>query len=240
MTGLINVHTHILPGVDDGADDLEEALKMLELEYQDGVRTIFATPHYRKGMFECFGNQITKQYELVKKEASKRWKDLQIILGCEFHANMDMVNLLYENSQFAIVNSRCVLTEFSELSELSFIQERCYTLLSSGYDPIIAHAERYHALYNKFDVIEQLTDMGVYIQLNARRIMGKDGFGMKRFCKKMMKKDLLHFVGDDAHNMEDRKPAMGKCAEYIEKVMGADYAKKVLMDNPKNLIIESR
>ena len=95
-------------------------------------------------------------------------------------------------------------------------------------------------MYNKFDVIEQLTDMGVYIQLNARSIMGKDGFGMKRFCKKMMKKDLLHFVGDDAHNMEDRKPAMGKCAEYIEKVMGADYAKKVLMDNPKNLIIESR
>ena len=113
-------------------------------------------------------------------------------------------------------------------------------MLSSGYDPIIAHAERYHALYNKFDVIEQLTDMGVYIQLNARSIMGKDGFGMKRFCKKMMKKDLLHFVGDDAHNMEDRKPAMGKCAEYIEKVMGEDYARKVLMDNPKNLIIESR
>ena len=91
---MIDVHCHILPEVDDGADDMKEALQMLELEYQDGVRTIIVTPHYRKGMFECSSERILKKYEQLKKEAKDRWKDLTIVLGCEFHANMDMIEII--------------------------------------------------------------------------------------------------------------------------------------------------
>lgn len=238
MTGIFNIHNHILPEVDDGADDFKEALQMLELEYSDGVRTVILTPHYRKGMFECPSERILRKYEQLEKEVNERWKDLRIVLGCEFHANMDMVESLEMHEWMTMGNSRCVLTEFSEQSEFAFIQARCYALLSSGYEPIIAHAERYQALYNHFDKIEQLVDMGVYIQMNAASIMGKDGFGMNRFCKKMMKQDLLHFVGDDAHNLQDRKPCMGKCAAYIKKTMGEDYAEKILIANPENVIME--
>ena len=238
MTGIFNIHNHILPEVDDGADDFKEALQMLKLEYSDGVRTVILTPHYRKGMFECPSERILRKYEQLEKEVNERWKDLRIVLGCEFHANMDMVESLEMHEWMTMGNSRCVLTEVSEQSEFAFIQARCYALLSSGYEPIIAHAERYQALYNHFDKIEQLVDMGVYIQMNAASIMGKDGFGMKRFCTKMMKLDLLHFVGDDAHNLQDRKPCMGKCAAYIKKTMGEDYAEKILIANPENVIME--
>ena len=238
MIGIFNIHNHILPEVDDGADDFKEALQMLKLEYQDGVRTVILTPHYRKGMFECPSERILRKYEQLVKEAKDRWKDLTVVLGCEFHANMDMVQKLEEHEQMTMGKSRCVLTEFSEQSEFLFIQERCYALLSNGYEPIIAHAERYRALYNHFDRIEQLVEMGVYIQMNAASIIGKDGFGMKWFCRKIMKQNLLHFVGDDAHNLDDRKPCMGKCAAYMKKIMGEDYAERILIANPKELIME--
>lgn len=240
MTGIYDVHCHIVPEVDDGADNIETAVKLLQMEYKDGVRTIYVTPHYRKRMFETSMKKIEKQFSLLKTEAANIGSDLHMYLGCEFHANMDMTEMLVARERPTMGGSRCVLTEFSEQTEFAFIQERCYALLSQGYDPIIAHAERYSALYKKFDALSQLVDMGAYIQMNAASILGVDGFGMKLFCKKVMKMDLLHFVGSDAHNTGDRKPMMGKCAEYMEKVMGQDYARKILIENPKNIIEESR
>ena len=78
------------------------------------------------------------------------------------------------------------------------------------------------------------------IQMNASSIIGADGFGMKGFCKNIMKKDLLHFVGSDAHNLKDRKPCIGKCTAYMEKVMGKEYTEKILSDNPSLLIEEQK
>ena len=83
-------------------------------------------------------------------------------------------------------------------------------------------------------------DMGAYIQMNADSISGVEGWGMKRFCKKVMKQDLLHFVGSDAHNTGDRKPQMGRCAQHMEKTMGREYADKILIRNPREIIEEGR
>lgn len=218
---------------------MNETVKILKMEYRDGVRTIYVTPHYRRNMFETPMEKIQIQYEAVKSEAAKIGSDLRILLGCEFHANMDMIETLDDGGRPTMGGTRGVLTEFSEQSDFRTIQERCYVLLSHGYQPIIAHAERYPALRN-LEAIEQLVDMGAYIQMNAGSITGAEGFGMKRFCKKVIKKDLLHFVGSDAHNTKDRKPMMGKCAEYLTKVMGKDYMEKILMENPLNIIEEGR
>ena len=240
MSGFYDLHTHILPHVDDGARDMEETRKILEKEYQDGVRTIFATSHYRRNMFEPSMEKIREQYALVKAEAARLYPELRILLGCEFHANMDMVEVLDAGGRPTLGESRCVLTEFSERSDFRMIQERCYALLTHGYEPVVAHAERYPAIFISLDNLEQLVDMGAYIQMNAGSIIGAEGFTMKRFCKKAMKRNLLHFVGSDAHNMKDRAPSMGKCAAYIEKTMGREYMEKILMKNPREIIEEGR
>lgn len=240
MAGLYDVHTHLLSHADDGAKDLEETMRLLKAEYEDGVRTIYVTPHYRRGMFETPMEKILREYERVRQEAVKIGSDLRIFLGCEFHANMDMVEMLDAGERPTMGGTRCVLTEFSERSDFRIIQERCYTLLTHGYQPIIAHVERCPAITKNFDALEQLTDMGAYIQMNAGSIVGAEGFGIKRFCKKVIKKDLLHLVGSDAHNMQDRKPMMGKCAEYLTKVMGKEYMEKILMENPFNMIEKNR
>ncbi len=240
MTGFYDIHTHILPNVDDGSQSMEETIRILEMEYQDGVRTIYATSHYRRGMFEPPLEKVMRQYEAVKQEALKIGKDLRILPGCEFHANMDMIEMLDHGDRPTLGGTCCVLVEFSEAHDSQFINERCYSLLSHGYQPIVAHAERYPAIRKNMAFLERLVDMGVYIQVNAQSVLGKDGLGMKIFCKKVMKADLVHFIGSDVHNTQRRKPLLGMCAAYIEKSMGQDYMKELLIENPKNLIEEGR
>lgn len=236
MPGYYEVHCHILPGVDDGAGDMKETVRMLEEYHNDGVRTIYTTSHYRKGMFEPSMKEVQRQFERVKARAREIGSGITVYLGCEFHANLDMVEMLDEGLRPTMGDSRCVLTEFSQASELAFIRDRCYALLSHGYEPVIAHAERYRELVKHPDAVRDLVNMGAYIQVNASSILGDDGFGIRRFCRKLMKEDLVHFVGSDAHNMKDRKPQIGKCAEFLAKKMGRGYMEKLLVENPREIL----
>ena len=181
--GIYDIHCHIVPGVDDGATDIEETGKLLRMEYEQGVRTIIATPHFRFRMFETSAEKVKEQFKLVEKAAAEVASDLHVYLGCEFHTNMEMISMLRENKVMTMAGSRYVLTEFSHNSEENYIRERLSTLLSGGYKPIVAHIERYEATRTSMDFVEELVDMGVCMQINADSITGKDGFFTNRiFC----------------------------------------------------------
>lgn len=186
IKGIYDIHCHIVPGVDDGATDIGETVKLLRMEYEQGVRTVIATPHFRFRMFETPAEKVREQFRLVEKAASEISPDLHVYLGCEFHANMEMLPMLREQKVMTMAGSRYVLTEFSHNSEESYIRERLGALLSGGYKPIMAHIERYEATRNSLDFVEELADMGVYMQINADSITGKDGFFTKRYCNKIM------------------------------------------------------
>ena len=188
--GIYDIHCHIVPGVDDGATDIEETGKLLRMEYEQGVRTIIATPHFRFRMFETSAEKVKEQFKLVEKAAAEVASDLHVYLGCEFHTNMEMISMLRENKVMTMAGSRYVLTEFSHNSEENYIRERLSTLLSGGYKPIVAHIERYEATRTSMDFVEELVDMGVCMQINADSITGKDGFFTKRYCNRVMKQDF--------------------------------------------------
>lgn len=236
MARMVDIHCHIVPCVDDGAKDMKTALELLRMEYEDGVRSIIVTPHFRKGMFETSQEDISQQFFLLKKEVSRLYPDMHIYLGCEFHANMDMMENLKNGERPTMAGTRYVLVEFSELHRASYVRERCHALLGQGYIPIIAHAERYSLLYKNYEELQYLVDLGALIQVNASSIVGEAGFWMKCFCKNLMKKDLIHFVGSDAHNLSSRKPCLGKCFAYITKVMGKGYARRIMYANPACVI----
>jgi len=238
MEGLFDIHCHIIPNVDDGSDSMDTTMKILQMEYEDGVRTVFATSHFRRGMFEPSMEKYWKQFELVREAASKM--GITVLPGCEFHANMEMVETLRNWERPTMGDSRCVLVEFKNGSPREFIRERCYTLMTSGYQPIIAHAERYECIRKDLDFLEDLVDMGAYIQFNCQSITGDDGFFMKQYCKKAIQRDLVHFIGTDAHNVAERKPTIGKCVKYLEKLMGEEYVEAVFIDNPQSLILEDK
>ncbi len=234
MRGMWDIHCHILPEVDDGAKDMEMAKALLQKEMEDGVQNIILTPHYRKRMFEPEMSLVYSTYEQLKQE-TKDW-GINLYLGCEYHANMDMVEELNAGMHPTLGSSHYVLCEFSDGDRAAYITERTYHLLANGYIPVLAHIERYKALTKDFSLIDDLVERGCRMQVNAGSILGEDGFFARRFCKKLIDYDLLHFIGSDAHNLTDRTPRIGECAAYLEKKYGADYAQQILWRNPGKIM----
>ena len=234
--GIFDIHCHIVPGVDDGAADIEETRKLLQMEYDQGVRNIILTPHFRFQMFETPLEKVKKQFRLAEEAAAEISSDLHLYLGCEFHANMEMLPMLHEKKVSTMAGSRYVLTEFSHNSEESYIRERLSAMLSSGYRPIVAHIERYQATRTDLEFVEELTEMGAYMQINADSIIGKDGFFTKRYCQKVMNNGLLHFVGSDCHNSTKRISRIGEAYDLIVKKAGKEYADQLFIKNPQEIL----
>lgn len=232
MLKLTDVHCHIIPGVDDGAKDLETARCMLRREYRDGVRRIIVTPHYRRNMFETPMETIRKQFGRLQAVAKEVGEDLQIELGCEYHTHGEMAKCLAAGERPAMAGSRYILVEFSSRHSFRVIWNQICSLQLEGFQPIIAHIERYPCLVENLDYVRQLSDQGVMIQVNAGSILGEEGFSIKWYCRKLMKADLIDLIGSDAHDLKERKPNLGACAAYVEKKMGRKYARKIFVINP--------
>lgn len=235
MTGWADMHCHILPGVDDGAKDEAEALRLLHMEYRQGVRQIIVTPHYRLDYFETSRERVRGQFLKMKELAAKELPEMELFLGCEFHRQEGMNARLKEDAAYGMADSSYVLVEFSSMDTMNVIKGYTGRLLTHGYRPVIAHAERYPAL-RKIDNIDFLIKEGAYIQVNAGAILGTEGWSARSYTRMLLKEDYVHFIGSDAHDTRRRVPCIGKCAAYLQRKAGQMQTKRLLKDNPKKLL----
>ncbi len=227
---LVDIHCHILPGVDDGAPDMETSRAMIRDAYEQGVRYIIATPHYRPEMFEPSMKKVIRVYHELRDYAEEVGIGLR--LGCEYYRNEQMIRHLDKKLRPTMLGSRYVLTEFSTNDSFVTVRNYIYELITKGYRPIVAHVERYFCCQEPERILE-LKKLGAQIQINADSVLGYEGHTIKKFCAGLMKDNLVDFIGSDAHNLEDRKMNLGKCATYVRKKMGQDYAEEIFVDNPR-------
>lgn len=235
MRGLTDLHCHLLPGVDDGAASAEEMKELLRMEYEQGVRRIIFTPHYRREMFETPTSEILRRFTKVKSVLEASGIDMKVYLGRECFSSSKLVDMMSEDVYLLMNKTRFILVEFPYKQTFQKIRNRVYDLLAGGAIPILAHVERYSALVEKPERIAELIELGAYIQVNAGAILGDAGWSQKRFCLKLMKNNYIHFVGTDAHDTKHRKPNLGRCKEYVERKMGAEYADRLFFENPQML-----
>lgn len=230
----IDIHNHTLFGVDDGAENLEEALEMLRDAKEQGAAAVILTPHYRHGMFGYPLDRISENYGHLEAAAAKT--GIRLYLGCEYHVNSDIVENLQAGRCRTLAGSDYILTEYSYRTEYSYIAEYTGRLLSCGYIPVIAHAERYKCLLDKPSLCLELSDKGAMIQLNADSVLGMEGRVLERFCKKLLKNNLADIIASDAHGRKERKSHMAKCRKAIEKTYGMIYAERLFVKNPTRII----
>ncbi len=235
--GLFDIHCHFVPGVDDGSKSLEESLWLLERDYEDGVRNIIVTPHFRYEMFEPSMELVRKQFRLLTEASTKKFgTSLRLYLGCELHISQDMADRLDAGDRLTLAHSDYVLTEFSTIDTQYTIREHIMRLANRGYFPIIAHIERYDSVYGDFEFMEMLRNYGAKIQINADSVCGVDGFSMKRYTKKLMKAGLVDFIASDGHDQTYRVPHLGKAYETTVKWMGEAYAEDIFIKNPRRIV----
>lgn len=233
---LTDIHCHILPEVDDGAQSKRIMRVMLNRMYRDGVRRIIMTPHYRKGMFEPSMEEIECKYQLLKKYAEGiGQKGIRVWLGCEYHRDREMLENLKHGRRPTLAGSRYVLVEFSSMDNYRKIHNTIYELVTGGFKPIIAHIERYPAVVSHPEYVAELIDQGAMIQVNADALLGIEGWKIRRFCKKLMKKEEIDFIASDAHDLKERPSRLRECADYVERKWGSRTAKRIFVINPSKI-----
>ena len=232
---MIDIHSHLLYGVDDGAKNIQESLDMLMDAKKQGVEEMILTPHYRHGMFGYHKEQIEENFIELKNKASDI--GVKLYLGTEYHVNSMIIEHLKSGRCHTLADTSYVLAEYKPETEFSYIKASVQDLLFRGYIPIVAHVERYACMENLKNVA-LLREIGVMIQVNADAVIGKDGLRAKGYVKKLLKKGYVDFVGSDCHGIKERKSNMGKCRDYLYKKYEERYVDKILEGNAR-MILES-
>lgn len=229
---ITDIHTHILFGTDDGAADIDTSVLLLEKAYNDGTRRIFLTPHSINGGFD-FKNSNSNLQMLFEK-IKGRFPGLSFYSGCEIFYSESTADNLIAGKIPTLADSKYALVEFYPMVFYDELKNAVLKLTTSGYIPVIAHAERYACLRKQDTGL--LCELGAYIQLNARSVLGKSGLETKHFCQKLLKDGLVHFIASDAHDPVHRTPELSKCVRYIEKKYSRSYAEQIFYKNPMQII----
>lgn len=231
---MIDIHTHLLFGVDDGPATMEESIEMLKNAKAQGVDVMILTPHYRHGMFAYPNDTIAENFAALYEPAKKMGIDLY--LGTEHHVNSMMIEYIQTKRVRTLANTQYVLAEYKHDTEFDYIMASVQDLIRNGYIPIIAHVERYMCMYKDLDRFDWLKNMGAMIQVNANAILGMEGFKVKGFTKKLLKYGYIDFVASDSHDLEKRINNLGKCREYLYKKYDARYVDKLFEKNAMEIL----
>jgi protein-tyrosine phosphatase len=232
----IDVHAHILPGVDDGSGSIEETIEMLKTAYDQNIRTIIATPHYLAGGTNTPVDQLVKIREQVQSEAQKLDKEFKILLGNELYYSESVIDALKRKEALTLADSRYVLVEFSVRDTYERIEKGLREFIHSGYAPILAHVERYQHLYKREDLVSELVEMGCYIQMNSDSLCGGIFNTEANLNRKLFNQGLVHLIGSDCHNNEVRKPKMKDTVKTLLKKCDERLVTTIFMENPMNVL----
>ena len=232
---IMDIHTHILPGVDDGAKDMHEALSLVRQARENGTRAIVLTPHYR-APYKMNADLLYKRFCLFRKAVHKEIPQMRVYLGCEIRHQSGIPQMLNDRTLLPMYHSRYILLEFTSTAFSTQILSAARELVGYGYIPIIAHIERLDAFRNDPQLISQMEAMGVLMQMNADSVMGKSGLRIKKFCHNVLSAQQVHFIASDAHDAIRRPPLLKECYLHISEKYSESYARKLFWENPQAVV----
>ncbi len=242
---MTDLHCHSLCSVDDGARNVEQMQKMLDIAYDDGIRVICFTPHFKMHHFSSddeirlYNEKIKESFSLACEYAKEKYPDMLLWLGNEIMHHHDMYDSIAEGKCSRLGNSSYVLIEFVPSTPFFEIRSALSNLMRKGMRPVLAHAERYEELAKSLERVAELKELGVLIQVNASSITKLKHGKSARFIKRLFKASYVDLIATDAHDASEFKPVMSEAVALIEKKYGASVAKRVSRDVP-NSILENK
>lgn len=231
--GFVDIHTHILHGVDDGATDLEQAMSMLEMAWADGTHRIVLTPHYRRS-FQKSPQELREAFDTLRHAASIQLPEMELYLGAEIATFHEVPQLLREGKLLTINETNHVLAEFPPGVSRTNLFHGIDRLLDGGYIPVMAHAERCTIMTPQ--IAAELVRQGVLLQVNAGSVLGKHGLRTMWLCRKLLKEGLVFCIASDAHDTQHRVPQLQRCYKMIRNRYGERDARRLFIDNPECLL----
>ena len=235
---IADIHTHILPGVDDGSPDIETSMHMIDIAYSEGTRRLFLTPHYMSDHNDYEPWTLRHRFEEIEQEVKRNYPDLELYLGNEVYYTRGTLEDLRAGKIETMAGSRYVLVEFSPKDPFEKIYQATREITNAGYRMLVAHVERYRCMEKKRDHLLRLADMGAVFQTNASALVKGEGHApstVSRWNRKVLIDDWIAFLGSDAHDMKYRAPRVAEAAGWIRRKNQAS-AEYILWGNSQAII----
>ena len=200
--GFVDIHSHLLPGIDDGAKDLESSISLIERMSSYGITNFITTPHVLGDVYPNTPEIINEKLELVRNELKNRNKtNIKINAAAEYMMDEQFLLLLENNAPLLTLKNNLVLVEMSYFSPPINLYDVLFQLQLKGYKPILAHPERYMSYHNRFNEYYKLKKAGCLFQLNLLSLTQHYGKGVLKTTEKLLKENVYDFVGTDAHHL---------------------------------------
>lgn len=235
---MIDIHAHILPGIDDGSESLRESLDMAELAGESGVHTIVATPHCNiRGCFENYYSPSWQEhFRELKAFLKGNGSEIRLLPGMEIYATDDTAKKIKDGRLISINDSRYYLIEFPFDGDPYWMGEILDSVLSIDKVPVIAHPERYYCVQDDPMILYEWMKQGCLSQLNKGSFFGRFGRHAGKSAEMLLRHNLVTCIASDAHSPYQRTTFMGDIRDYLVDIYGERAAERLLHRNPGRII----
>lgn len=238
---MVDLHAHILMGVDDGSQSLEESLQMARMAWESGVRAMAMTPHCNiPGVFDNYeSDRLRQRFQQLKEAVAAAGIQLRLYPGMEVFCRENLAELLRNKQLIPINDGRYLLVEFAFEEEADWMTFLLDEVLEAGYIPLVAHPERYDVIQANPNLAYRWICMGCALQVNKGSVLGRFGRREQRAAMLLLEHELVACVASDAHHADYRTPHMEETADYLMQIFGAECVQLLMKDNPAR-ILDSR
>jgi len=229
---VIDLHCHILPGVDDGASDLSVSLDMAKASVAQGVTVVACTSHILPGLYHNSGPALREATQHLQGILDDEGIALRLVTGADVHMVPDFVAGLRSGRLLSLADSRYVLVEPPHHSVPPQLEDFFFQLVLTGYVPILTHPERLSWVPSRYETIKRLVHSGVWMQLTAGSLTGMFGRDALYWAHRMLDEGLVHLIATDAHDAERRRPDLARGRDLAAKRVGAEEAQRLVVTRP--------
>ncbi len=234
---MIDLHTHILPGVDDGADTEDEAVEFARMALQDGVRAVVATPHCNEGSYFNQLSDVQAGVTRLRERLTREALDLEIVPGAEVHLCPDLVERVRDGRAPTLGdNGKTLLLELSLTQYPVELENLVFQLKLAGLEIVLAHPERIRYFQEDRKRYENLVRIGAYGQITTGSILGVFGRRAREYSEELLRKGLVHVVASDAHSLRGRPPVLTPAIEQMIPLVGEQRARSMAEGIPRALL----
>lgn len=234
---MIDIHCHILPGIDDGAETTQESLDMCQIAVDDGIKVIVATPHFTPGRFEPASTTVFSLIDALQKQVDEARLDLKILSGADLAVSPEYLAYIESHEHITInKSSKYVLAELPHAGAPIGWEDFLFKVIDAGITPILTHPERNPSFMKDPLSLRKFVDYGGLVQVTAMSITGDFGKDIQVTVATLLKEGLVHVIATDAHSTENRIPVLSEAVDMASDIVGKDVADAFVTTVPQAIV----
>jgi protein-tyrosine phosphatase len=230
---MVDIHHHLLPGLDDGPADLATSVAMARMAAEDGITHVVATPH-ASSRYPFDPAAVAERLAALQAELSTERIPLTVATGCDFHLSYDNIqDAIAHPKRYSLNSTAYLLVELPDYGLPPHLGETFYSLRLAGLVPVLTHPERNRTLQTNLPLLAQWLREGLLVQITTSSVLGQMGSKAQTMAHRLLADRWVHFLATDAHNLESRPPRMSEAHDLVAKKYGAAYAHSLCTANPQ-------